>query len=127
MNIKAPFIVHNFKTKPPFDKWSIPYDGGVQNTAFVDKMTRALPCRSFSEKPRRKLSQNQKEVQQFLNCKRSWTNRLLLNFRNFKTKPPDDEWSTPYDRALQNTAFLEKLWELRRVSGLFRKVSPFSY
>ena len=26
----------------------------------------------------------------------------------FKTKPPDDEWSTPYDRALQNTAFVKK-------------------
>ena len=30
-----------------------------------------------------------------------------LNVRNFKTKPPDDEWSTPYDRALQNTAFVK--------------------
>ena len=29
-----------------------------------------------------------------------------LNVRNFKTKPPDDEWSTPYVRALQNTAFV---------------------
>ena len=24
-----------------------------------------------------------------------------LNICNFKTKPPDDEWSTPYDRALK--------------------------
>ena len=28
--------------------------------------------------------------------------------KNFKTKPPDDEWSTPCDRALQNTAFVKK-------------------
>ena len=31
-----------------------------------------------------------------------------LNFRNFKTKPPNDEWSTPCDRALQNTAFVNE-------------------
>ena len=24
-----------------------------------------------------------------------------LNARNLKTKPPDDEWSTPYDRACE--------------------------
>ena len=46
MNIKALLNVHNFKTKPPFDKWSIglPYDRGLQNTAFVEKMMRAPPC-----------------------------------------------------------------------------------
>ena len=31
-----------------------------------------------------------------------------LNARNFKTKHPDDEWSTPYNRALQNTASVKK-------------------
>ena len=31
-----------------------------------------------------------------------------VNVHNLKTKPPDDEWSTPYDRALQNTAFVKK-------------------
>ena len=61
MNMKALLNVHNFKTKPPFDKWSIPYDRGLQNTAFVEKMMRASAvCRSFSEKPRWKLSQNRK-------------------------------------------------------------------
>ena len=47
-----------------------------------------------------------------------------LNVRNFKTKPPDDEWSTPYDRALQNTAFVKKKKMMRVPShvGLFRKV-----
>ena len=44
MNIKALLIVHKFKTKPPFDKWSIPYDRGIQNTAFVEKTMRAPPC-----------------------------------------------------------------------------------
>ena len=44
MNIKALLNVHNFKTKPPFDKWSISYDRGLQNTAFVEKMMRAPPC-----------------------------------------------------------------------------------
>ena len=44
MNIKALLNIHNFKTKPPFDKWSIPYDRGLQNTAFVEKMMRAPPC-----------------------------------------------------------------------------------
>ena len=29
--------VHKFKTKPPFDKWSTPYDRGLKNTAFVVK------------------------------------------------------------------------------------------
>ena len=53
MNIKAPLNVHNFKTKPPFDKWSIPYDRGLQNTAFVEKM-RARPCvRAFQKSPDR--------------------------------------------------------------------------
>ena len=46
-----------------------------------------------------------------------------LNVRNFKTKPPDDEWSTPYDRALQNTVFVKK--KMMRAPphvGFFRKV-----
>ena len=45
-----------------------------------------------------------------------------LNVRNFKTKPPDDEWSTPYDRALQNTVSMEKLMRAPPHVGLFRKV-----
>ena len=32
MNIKAPLNVHNFKTKPPFDIWGIPFDRGLQNS-----------------------------------------------------------------------------------------------
>ena len=44
MNIKALLNVHNFKTKPPLNKWSTPYDRGLQNTAFVEKMMRAPPC-----------------------------------------------------------------------------------
>ena len=31
-----------------------------------------------------------------------------LNAHNFETKDEDEEWSTPYDRALQNTAFVKK-------------------
>ena len=46
-----------------------------------------------------------------------------LDVCNIKTKPHDDEWSSPYDRALQNTAIVEKKWwELRGVSRIFRKV-----
>ena len=45
-----------------------------------------------------------------------------LNVRNFKTKPPDDEWSTPYDRALQNTTFVKKMMRAPPHVGLFRKV-----
>ena len=53
--------VHNFKTKPPFDKWSIPYERGLQNIAsFVENESSAV-CRSFSEKPWWKLSQNRKK------------------------------------------------------------------
>ena len=44
MSIKTHLNNHNFKTNPPFDKWSIPYDRGLQNTAFVEKMMRAPPC-----------------------------------------------------------------------------------
>ena len=51
-----------------------------------------------------------------------------LNVCNFKTKPPDDEWSTPYDRALQNTAFVKKMMRARRMSGFseksWQKLSP---
>ena len=43
MKIKALLNVHNFKTKPSFDKWSIPYDRGLLNTAFVEKKMRASP------------------------------------------------------------------------------------
>ena len=45
-----------------------------------------------------------------------------LNARNFKTKPPDDKWSTPYDRALQNKAFVKKMMRAPPHVGLFRKV-----
>ena len=72
MNIEVPLNVqhfktyelnvYNFKTKPSFDKWSIPYDRGLQNTAFIEKNDESSAvCRSFSEKPRRNLSQNRKE------------------------------------------------------------------
>ena len=44
-----------------------------------------------------------------------------LNAHNFKTKPPDDEWSTPYDRALQNTAFVKKMMSAPPHVGLSQK------
>ena len=71
MNIKVLLNVHNFKTKPPFDKWSIPYDRGLQNTAFVEKMARAPPCVRAFRKALTETKSKQKEVQQFMNCKRS--------------------------------------------------------
>ena len=48
-------------------------------------------------------------------------NSQRLNVNSFKTKPPFDKFRIPYDRSLQNTAFVEKWWELRRVSEIFRK------
>ena len=45
-----------------------------------------------------------------------------LNVCNFKIKPPDDEWSTPYDRTLQNTDFVKKMMRTPLHVGLFRKV-----
>ena len=84
-------------------------------------------CRSFSEKLQWKISQNRKKYNN------SWIAKDMdkeapLNVCNFKTKPPDDEWSTPYDTALQNTAFVKKWWELRHMSGFSeksqRKLSP---
>ena len=46
-----------------------------------------------------------------------------LNSRTFKTKLPDDEWSTPYDRALQNTAyFCERNDDSSVYVGFFKKV-----
>ena len=52
--MQALLNVHNFKTKPPFDKWSIPYDKGLQNTVFVEKMKRAPLCvRAFQKSPNR--------------------------------------------------------------------------
>ena len=71
MDIKALLNVHNFKTKPPFDKWSIPYDRGLQNTAFVDKMVRAPPCVGAFRKVPTETKSKQKEVQQVMKCKRS--------------------------------------------------------
>ena len=49
MNMEALLNVHNFKTKPPFDKWSIPYERGLQNTAFVEKNESSTVCRSFQK------------------------------------------------------------------------------
>ena len=120
MNIQALLNVHNFKTKPPFDKWSMPYDRALQNTAFVKKMMTAPPCVGAFQK-----SPNGNEVK----TERSTIHELQkimdkeapLNVRNFKTKPPVDEWSTPYDRALQNTAFVKKMMTAPRVLELFRK------
>ena len=51
MNIQALLNVCNFKTKPPFDKWSIPYDRGLQNTAFVEKVTAPLCVGAFQKSP----------------------------------------------------------------------------
>ena len=46
-----------------------------------------------------------------------------LNVCNFKAKPPGDEWSTPYDRALKITAFVKKkIMSAPPHDGLFRKV-----
>ena len=58
MNMEAPLNVHNFKTKPPFDKWSIPYDRGLQNTySFCGKNDESFAmCWGCSEKSRWKLS-----------------------------------------------------------------------
>ena len=46
MNIKAPLNVYNFKTKPSFDKWSIPYDRGLYT---ADESSAA--CRAFQKSP----------------------------------------------------------------------------
>ena len=49
-----------------------------------------------------------------------------LNVCNFKTKPPDGEWSPPFDRALQNTAFVKtKMMRALPCVGAFQK-SPNS-
>ena len=61
MNKEALFNVCNFKTKPPDDEWSTPYDRALQNTAFVEKMMRGPPCVRAFRKARRKLSQNRKK------------------------------------------------------------------
>ena len=56
------FKCHNFKTKPPIDKWSKPYDRGLKNTGFVEKNDESSAvCWSFSEKQQRKRSQNRKK------------------------------------------------------------------
>ena len=69
MNIKALLNVQNFKTKSPFDKWSILYDRGLQNTAFCRKNNEiSAVCQSFSEVLTETKSK-QKEVQRFMNCK----------------------------------------------------------
>ena len=49
---------------------------GLQNTAFVDRMMRAPPCVGDFRKAPMETKSKQKEVQ-FMNCKRSWTKRLL--------------------------------------------------
>ena len=54
-----------------------------------------------------KTKSKQKEVKQFMNCKRLCM-EAPLNVCNFKTKLPD-EWNTPYDIALRNTAFMKKM------------------
>ena len=49
-----------------------------------------------------------------------------LNVRNFKIKPPDDEWSTPYDSALQNIAFVKIMMRAPPLSITFNKIhTPF--
>ena len=75
----------------------IPCDRGLQNTAFVEKM----------------------------NWKKIMNKEALLSVCNFKNKPPDGEWSTPYDRALQKYSFCEKNDETsavcRGISEKFRR------
>ena len=71
MNIQAHLNVHDFKTKIPFDKWSISYDRGLQNTAFVEKMMRPSPRVGVLQKAPTETKSKQKKVQQFMNCKRS--------------------------------------------------------
>ena len=44
MNKEAPLNIHNFKTKPPSDEWSSPYDSALKNTAFMKKIMRAPLC-----------------------------------------------------------------------------------
>ena len=71
MNKEALLNVCNFKTKPPDDEWNTPYDGALQNMAFVEKMMRAPPCVGTFRKAPTEAKSKQKEVQQFMNCKRS--------------------------------------------------------
>ena len=58
-------------------------NGGLQNTAFMENDEGSTVCWSFSEKPRRKLSQNRKttihELQKIMD------KEAPLNVRNFKT------------------------------------------
>ena len=80
-------------------------------------------CRSFSEKPRGNLVKTERsttiyKLQNIIN------KEAPLNFRNFKTKPPNDEWSTPCDRALQNTAFVKKNHESSAVCRGFSEKIP---
>ena len=53
MDKEAPLNVCNFKTKPPDDEWSTPYDRVVQNTAFVTKNESSSACRAFQKIPDR--------------------------------------------------------------------------
>ena len=76
---------------------------------------------AFQKKPWRKLSQTERsttvhELQKIMD------KEALLNVRNFKTKSSDDKWSTSYDRALQNTAFVKKMMRAPPHVRLFRKV-----
>ena len=52
ININAPLNVCNFKTRPPFDKWSVPYDRALQNTSFEKNDDCSAVCQRFSKKPR---------------------------------------------------------------------------
>ena len=52
MDKEAPLIARNFKTQPPDDEWSTPYDGALQNTAFVKKKDESsAACRAFQKSP----------------------------------------------------------------------------
>ena len=55
---------------------------GLQNTAFVEKMIRAPPCVGVFQKSSAPTDtkSKQKEVQKYMNCKRSLTKRLLSMF-----------------------------------------------
>ena len=85
MNMQALLNVHNFKTKPSFHKWSIPYDRGLQNTAFVETMMRAPQCvGAFQKSPdgnevKTERSTTIHELQKIID------KEAPLNVRNFKT------------------------------------------
>ena len=125
MNIKALLNVHNFKTKTPFDKWSISYDRGLQNTAFVEKMMRALPyVGAFQKSPdgnqvKTERSTTIHELQKIMD-KEAQSVTLKLNLQVMD--------GVHHMIALYKIQKYKKWWELCRMSGFSeksqRKLSP---